>query len=86
MWLCVVLSVNVTFGWRVYCLGRPIGRCNWFFYVLTSRLPTTAKGPYFAFDCKLTHFAIGGDEGEALLSGSFHFDHGSNRRVPPQWG
>ena len=45
-------------------------------YVLTSRLPTTAKGPYFAFDCKLTHFAIGGNEGEALLSGSFHFDHG----------
>ena len=44
-------------------------------YVLTSRLPTTAKGPYFAFDCKLTHFAIGDDEGEALLSGSFHFDH-----------
>ena len=74
MLLCVLLSVT---GRSVdVLLFAKAYRAVWLgSYTVTMRHFTTANGPFLEFDCKFTHFAIGGDEGEAQPSGSLYFDH-----------
>ena len=77
--LCALWSVHRTFSWCVY-LSAKAYRAVWLgIYTVTIWLSTTADGPFLFFGCMFIHFAIGGDEGEAQPSGSFHFDLGVER-------